>query len=86
MGNRHAALHLAEDICYNLRRVWGPLDKTALEMSSLLAEMYTAAGQYAKAMAVHEEVSTQLSDQPSTGLASHLLSIIPPQAPVAKVS
>jgi hypothetical protein len=63
MGNRHAALHLAEDICYNLRRVWGPLDKTTLEMSSLLAEMYTAAGQHAKAMAVHEEVST---DQPST--------------------
>ena len=58
MGNRHAALHLAEDICYNLRRVWGPLDKTTLEMSSLLAEMYTAAGQHAKAMAVHEEVST----------------------------
>jgi hypothetical protein len=61
MGDRHAALHLAEDICYNLRRVWGPLDKTTLEMSSLLAEMYTAVGQHAKAMAVHEEVSKPIS-------------------------
>jgi hypothetical protein len=61
MGNRHSAIHVAEDICYNLRRVWGPLDKTTLEMSSLLAEMYTAVGQHAKAMAVHEEILNQIT-------------------------
>lgn len=56
MGLRDEAIHLAEDMAYNLRRVWGPLDKTTLEITDLLAEMYTATNQETKAMNVHEEI------------------------------
>jgi hypothetical protein len=58
MGLRSDAFHLAEDMVYNLRRVWGPLDKTTLELTDLLAEMYTAAGRHASAIALHEDVLT----------------------------
>ena len=61
MGDRISALELLEDICYNLRRVWGPLDKTTLEMEILRAQMYTSVGQHAKAMNVHEDVLAQLT-------------------------
>lgn len=55
-GDRDAAIHILEDICYNLRRVWGLLDKTTLQMFTLLSELYTAIGRYEKAMAMHEEI------------------------------
>lgn len=61
MGERSSALHLLEDICYNLRRVWGPLDKTTLEMEDLRAQMYTSLGQHARAMAVHEDILAHLT-------------------------
>jgi hypothetical protein len=61
MGLRDAGISLAEDMVYNLRRVWGPLDKTTLELSCLLAEMYTAVGQHGKAMGVHEEILSQIT-------------------------
>lgn len=61
MGLRDSAIALAEDMVYNLRRVWGPLDKTTLELSCLLAEMYTAVGAHAKAMGVHEEILGQIT-------------------------
>ncbi|KAI9703724.1 MAG: hypothetical protein M1836_007494 [Candelina mexicana] len=62
--SHHAkAIHLCEDICYNLRRVYGDLDRSALEMSCLKSELYTAQQQYGKAMAVHEDILRQsLSD------------------------
>lgn len=37
-----------------MRRVWGALDKTTLEMSTLLSEFYTASGKHKDAIAVHE--------------------------------
>ncbi|KAJ9664804.1 hypothetical protein H2201_005025 [Coniosporium apollinis] len=58
-GRHDAALHLCEDVCYNLKRVWGAFDNTTLEMHRLLAELYTAAGAYRKAMAIHEDILRQ---------------------------
>ncbi|RDL37292.1 Uncharacterized protein BP5553_04725 [Venustampulla echinocandica] len=55
-GHQDQAIALCEDICYNLRRVWGALDATTLEMHILLSSFHTAAGNYRKAMLVHEEV------------------------------
>lgn len=43
-------------MCYNLRRVWGALDATTLEMHGLLSAFYTAVGNYRRAMLVHEEL------------------------------
>lgn len=51
-----AAIHLCEDMCYNLRRVWGALDATTLDMHVLLSEFYTSSGQFRKAVQVHEDV------------------------------
>jgi len=53
-GHKEKAIHLAQDICYNLRQVWGPLDKTTVELNNLLSSLFTAAGRHAEAMAVHE--------------------------------
>ena len=58
-GDHRGAISLLEDICYNLSRVWGSLDKTTLQMHTLLSELYTAEGRYAKAMGVHEEILWQ---------------------------
>lgn len=61
MGERSSALELLEDICYNLRRVWGPLDKTTLEMEQLRSSMYTSLGQHTRAMAVHEDILAHMT-------------------------
>lgn len=53
---RSRAIRLCEDICYNLRRVWGSLDPKTLEMSDLLSELYTSMGHYREAQGVHENV------------------------------
>ena len=52
--HRSRAIRLCEDICYNLRRVWGALDPKTLEMSELLSQLYTSMGHYREAMGVHE--------------------------------
>ena len=54
--HRSRAIRLCEDICYNLRRVWGALDPKTLEMSELLSQLYTSMGHYREAMGVHEHV------------------------------
>lgn len=55
--DHHArAIRLCEDICYNLRRVWGSLDPKTLEMSELLSQLYTSEGHYREAMGVHENI------------------------------
>lgn len=59
-GSRSAAMRLLEDICYNLRRVWGALDPTTLQMDTLRSELYTAAGQHADAMRVHEDILQEI--------------------------
>ena len=61
MNESRSALDLLEDICYNLRRVWGPLDNTTLSMESLRAAMYTSLGQNGEAMGVHEEILSHLT-------------------------
>jgi len=50
------ATRLCEDICYNLRRVWGSLDPKTLEMSDLLSQLYTSQGHYREAQGVHENI------------------------------
>jgi len=55
-GHHATAIHLCEDMCYNLRRVWGALDATTLDMHTLLSEFFTSSGQFRKAMQVHEDV------------------------------
>jgi tetratricopeptide (TPR) repeat protein len=55
-GHQDLAIQLCEDICYNLRRVWGALDATTLEMHVLLSSFYTATGNYRRALLVHEDV------------------------------
>ena len=54
--HRSHAIRLCEDICYNLRRVWGALDPKTLEMSELLSQLYTSMGHYREAMGVHESI------------------------------
>ena len=61
MGERSSALDLLEDICYNLRRVWGNLDKTTIEMEELRAQMYTSLGQHTRAMGVHEDILAHMT-------------------------
>lgn len=53
-GQQDSAISLLEDIIYNMRRVWGSLDRATLEMCTLLSELYTTAGRHKDAMAVHE--------------------------------
>ena len=53
---RGIAIHLCEDICYNLRRVWGSLDPKTLELLELLSHLYIQEGHFREAMAVHEEI------------------------------
>ncbi|KAK4696787.1 hypothetical protein P7C71_g1188, partial [Lecanoromycetidae sp. Uapishka_2] len=53
-GHQDSAIALLQDIIYNMRRVWGALDKTTLEMSTLLSEFYAASGKHRDAIAVHE--------------------------------
>src|ERR1051326_6007504 len=60
-GHHDAAIHLCEDICYNMVRVWGALDPTTLDITALLSEMYTERQQYKKAMALHEDVLSHLA-------------------------
>lgn len=55
-AHRYLAIRLCEDICYNLRRVWGSLDPKSLEMSDLLSELYTSMGHYREAQGVHESI------------------------------
>ena len=56
--HRSRAIRLCEDICYNLRRVWGSLYPETLEMSELLSRLYTSMGHYREAMGVHENILT----------------------------
>ncbi|KAL8834428.1 MAG: hypothetical protein Q9170_003750 [Blastenia crenularia] len=50
---RSEAIRLCEDICYNLRRVWGSHPET-LKMTNLLSQLYTNMGHYREAQSVHE--------------------------------
>ncbi|KAL8767855.1 MAG: hypothetical protein Q9209_005747 [Squamulea sp. 1 TL-2023] len=53
---RSEAIRLCEDICYNMRWMWGSLDPKALEMSDLLSQLYTNMGHTREAQGVHENI------------------------------
>ncbi|KAE8154646.1 hypothetical protein BDV25DRAFT_135813 [Aspergillus avenaceus] len=59
-GRTAQAIHLCGDLCYNVKRVWGQFDKSALELTNLLSALYTAENDHARAMGVHESVLRQL--------------------------
>ncbi|MCJ1311567.1 hypothetical protein MMC25_005240 [Agyrium rufum] len=61
-GHMDEAIGLCDTISYNLRRSKGWLYKEAIEMSELLAELYTEAKRYADAMEVHEEVLREIDE------------------------
>lgn len=66
-NKRDAAIQLCETICYNLRRASGPLDSLTLEMSNLLAQLYTTLGRYHDASAVHERILHQIVTEQREG-------------------
>ncbi|KAI9744104.1 MAG: hypothetical protein M1818_002256 [Claussenomyces sp. TS43310] len=55
-GHRAKAIRLAEDIAYNLRRVWGALYSKSLDVSEVLAQLYIEAGHFREAMGLHEDI------------------------------
>ncbi|RYP08426.1 hypothetical protein DL764_001914 [Monosporascus ibericus] len=72
-GDYAAAIKLADDLVYNVRRVHGPRHKQTLEMYTLLASLYTSAGQYyhtrATAMAKDKNRSSAEARQRASLLA-----------------
>jgi len=72
-GDYGAAIKLADDLVYNLRRVQGPRHKQTLEMYALLASLYTSAGQYyhtrAMAMAADKNGSSAEARQRASLIA-----------------
>lgn len=57
-GHTDSAIDLAEDILYNLRHVYGPSQKWAVEMMNLLSSMYMSKGDRSAAMAVLDAVGS----------------------------
>ncbi|KAK5657776.1 hypothetical protein OQA88_2849 [Cercophora sp. LCS_1] len=51
-----AAIELCDTMCYNLRRSRGVLDPVTIEMSQMLAALYTSDGRVERAMAIHEQI------------------------------
>jgi hypothetical protein len=63
------AIHLASQIRYNLSYIRGALDRSTLDFTLLLSELYTATGRYAEAMQLHEQVLLRLSEGDADGTA-----------------
>ncbi|KNG89117.1 hypothetical protein ANOM_002969 [Aspergillus nomiae NRRL 13137] len=59
-GRTMQATQLCGDLCYNVKRVWGQFDRSALELTNLLSALYTTEGDHVRAMGVHESVLRQL--------------------------
>jgi len=59
-NHKDEAVHLCEDICYNLKRVWGALDTTTLYCFNLLSSFHSSRQEYAKAMSVHDAILQQI--------------------------
>ncbi|KAF2203817.1 hypothetical protein GQ43DRAFT_497645 [Delitschia confertaspora ATCC 74209] len=58
----NSAIHLCHDILYNLAHVRGQLDKSTLEFTVLLSELYVETKRYKDAMSLHSEVLTVLGE------------------------
>ncbi|KAK1750959.1 hypothetical protein QBC47DRAFT_331102 [Echria macrotheca] len=54
------AIGLCDTMCYNLRRSRGVLDHVTIEMTQMLAELYTYDKRVDKAMAVHEQLLREI--------------------------
>ncbi|KAF9629050.1 hypothetical protein BFW01_g10253 [Lasiodiplodia theobromae] len=61
-GRVDDAIHLAEDIRYNLHRVYGPLDVATLQFTMLLSSLYTTRGRHSEAVQLHEHALTRLAN------------------------
>lgn len=69
-NKQDAAISLCESMCYNLRRTWGLLDTVTIELCNLLSSLYVSAGQYADALALHEEIlRAELDDDSEDAIA-----------------
>jgi hypothetical protein len=68
-GHTAAATQLGKDICYNLRQVWGNCDPVTLDMTKLLSGLYTASGNHAAAVALHESAIYELLNDPDVDQA-----------------
>lgn len=55
-GRVDDAIRVAEDIRYNLARVWGAVDSATLLFTNLLSRLYVTRGRYADAMRLHSQV------------------------------
>ncbi|KAF2279901.1 uncharacterized protein EI97DRAFT_105100 [Westerdykella ornata] len=63
------AIHLCYHIRYNLAYIRGTLDKSTLEFTVLLSELYTQQKRYQDAIELHEDILYRLSDgQSAPGL------------------
>ena len=61
-GHTDSAIDLAEDILYNLRQVYGPLHRSAIEMMNLLSSIYMSKGDRAAALAVHDSADSGVTN------------------------
>lgn len=68
-GHTNSAIDLAEDILYNLRHVYGPSHRWAVEMMHLLSSMYMSKGDRGAAIAVLDATDggggAALNDEPA---------------------
>ncbi|KAK0620403.1 hypothetical protein B0T14DRAFT_457391 [Immersiella caudata] len=55
-----AAIDLCDTMCYNLRRSRGALDPVTVEMSQMLAALYTADNCPGRAMSIHEQILREI--------------------------
>jgi hypothetical protein len=69
LGKTTDAIHLCFQIRYNLEFIRGALDKSTLEFTILLSELYTTQNRYRDALALHEDVLCRLGEgQSAPGL------------------
>ena len=54
--NIQAAIRLCDNLCYNLRHSRGILDPVTVNMSTILATLYTNNGQFEDAVKVHHHI------------------------------
>ncbi len=55
-----AAIELCETMCYNLRRSRGVLDPVTVEMTQMLAALYTSDGRVDRCMGMHEQILREI--------------------------
>ncbi|KAK0722062.1 hypothetical protein B0T26DRAFT_643921 [Lasiosphaeria miniovina] len=58
--NIPAAIELADIMCYNLRRSRGVLDPVTVEMSQMLAALYTSDNRVGRSIDVHEQILREI--------------------------